>query len=119
KKKKTYNTEDSPVVTHLSTSSALSCLKRGERTGSRIFSWIWSYVKETGESRFDIFKTFGVFQMALKINKGGLGSSATVLNSDPELALAHRLSRRPGTLIAIRSPNDTTSHSSYAHHRFR
>ncbi|KAL5888355.1 hypothetical protein ACKVWM_003662 [Pyricularia oryzae] len=42
KKKKsaqTYNTEDSPVVTHLSTSSALTGLTRGERTGSRIFQW--------------------------------------------------------------------------------
>ena len=40
----TYNTEDSPVVTDLSTSSALTSLTRGERTGSRTFSWIWSYV---------------------------------------------------------------------------
>ena len=35
--KNTYNTKDSPVVTDLSTSLALTCLTRGERTGSRIF----------------------------------------------------------------------------------
>ena len=44
RQKGTYNTEDSPVVTDLSTSSALTSLTRGERTGSRTFSWIWSYV---------------------------------------------------------------------------
>ncbi|KAK4136883.1 hypothetical protein BT67DRAFT_193538 [Trichocladium antarcticum] len=41
---KTYNTRDSPVVTHLSTGLALTGLSRGERTGSRIFLWVWSYV---------------------------------------------------------------------------
>ena len=40
----TYNTEDSPVVTDLSTSSAISRLSRGERTGSRAFYYLWSYV---------------------------------------------------------------------------
>ena len=44
-RKKTYNTKDSPVVTDLSTSLALTSLTRGERTGSRIVSWMWSYVK--------------------------------------------------------------------------
>ena len=43
-RKKTYNTKDSPVVTDLSTSLALTSLTRGERTGSRTFSRIWSYV---------------------------------------------------------------------------
>ena len=43
-KKKTYNTRDSPVVTDPSTSLALTCLSMGERTGSRVFKWIWSYV---------------------------------------------------------------------------
>ena len=46
KGKKTYNTRDSPVVTDPSTSLALTCLSMGERTGSRVFKWIWSYVKE-------------------------------------------------------------------------
>ena len=44
KSAKTYNTEDSLVVTDPTTSSALTSLTRGERTGSRTFSWIWSYV---------------------------------------------------------------------------
>ena len=42
--KKTYNTGDSPVVTHLSTDPALSSLSMGERTGSRVFLEVWSYV---------------------------------------------------------------------------
>ena len=42
---KTYNTEDSLVVTDPTTSSALTSLSRGERTGSRVFLWIWSYVE--------------------------------------------------------------------------
>ncbi|KAL0937361.1 hypothetical protein CTRU02_207092 [Colletotrichum truncatum] len=41
---KTYNTRDSPVVTDLSTSPALSSLTMGERTGSRIVWKVWSYV---------------------------------------------------------------------------
>ncbi|KAH6955903.1 hypothetical protein BKA56DRAFT_603226 [Ilyonectria sp. MPI-CAGE-AT-0026] len=35
--KKTYNSEDSPVVTDPSTNSPLLSLTKGERTGSRIF----------------------------------------------------------------------------------
>ena len=41
---KTYNTGDSPVVTHLSTSPAISSLSRAERTGCRVFYYLWSYV---------------------------------------------------------------------------
>ena len=41
---KTYNTEDSQVVTDPSTNSALSSLSMGERTGSRVFWKLWSYV---------------------------------------------------------------------------
>ena len=44
KKKKAYNTGDSPVVTDPTTSPALSGLTRGERTGSRAFQMVWSYV---------------------------------------------------------------------------
>ena len=42
--KKTYNTRDSPVVTDPSTSLALTGLSMGERTGSRVLQWVWSYV---------------------------------------------------------------------------
>ncbi|AEO60829.1 hypothetical protein MYCTH_2068390, partial [Thermothelomyces thermophilus ATCC 42464] len=41
---KTYNTGASPVVTDLSTNPAISSLTMGERTGSRIFYCLWSYV---------------------------------------------------------------------------
>ncbi|KAK5662552.1 hypothetical protein OQA88_8464 [Cercophora sp. LCS_1] len=43
--KKTYNTKDSLVVTDPTTSLALIGLSMGERTGSRVFQWVWSYVK--------------------------------------------------------------------------
>ena len=43
-KSKTYNTEDSQVVTDPSTNSALSSLSMGERTGSRVLWKLWSYV---------------------------------------------------------------------------
>ncbi|PTB37265.1 hypothetical protein M441DRAFT_110533, partial [Trichoderma asperellum CBS 433.97] len=43
-KEKTYNSRCSPVVTHLTTNLPLIGLTLGERTGSRIFQWIWSYV---------------------------------------------------------------------------
>ena len=46
--KNTYNTKDSPVVTDLSTSLAISSLSRGERTGSRAFYYLWSYVLVEG-----------------------------------------------------------------------
>ena len=54
KKSKTYNTEDSPVVTDLSTSSAVSSLSRGERTGSRVLYCLWSYVPGQDPHRIDI-----------------------------------------------------------------
>ncbi|KAK0624102.1 hypothetical protein B0T14DRAFT_428673, partial [Immersiella caudata] len=44
KHKKTYNTRDSLVVTDPTTSLAVAGLSMGERTGSRIFQCLWSYV---------------------------------------------------------------------------
>jgi hypothetical protein len=41
---KTYNTGDSLVVTDPTTSPAVPSLTKGERTGSRIFLNLWSYV---------------------------------------------------------------------------
>jgi hypothetical protein len=43
---KTYNSGDSLVVTHLTTNPPVHCLYMAERTGSLIFSVLWSYVKE-------------------------------------------------------------------------
>ncbi|KAJ9165526.1 hypothetical protein NKR19_g359 [Coniochaeta hoffmannii] len=43
---RTYDTRDSPVVTHPSTSLAIICLSRGERTGSRVLRCLWSYVED-------------------------------------------------------------------------
>ena len=43
KKIKTYNTRDSLVVTGPTTSLALAGLSMGERTGSRVLQWVWSY----------------------------------------------------------------------------
>jgi hypothetical protein len=43
---KTYNSGDSPVVTHLTTSPPVRCLNRAERTGSLVFNVLWSYVTD-------------------------------------------------------------------------
>jgi hypothetical protein len=45
KKTKTYNSGDSLVVTHLTTNPPVHCLYMAERTGSLIFSVLWSYVQ--------------------------------------------------------------------------
>ncbi|KAI3336343.1 hypothetical protein HD806DRAFT_473385 [Xylariaceae sp. AK1471] len=42
-----YNTKDSLVVTDPTTDSALSGLSMGERTGSRVFQRLWSYMSQT------------------------------------------------------------------------
>ena len=44
KKRKTYNSEDSLVVTHPTTNSPACGLSTAERTGSPIFHTLWSYV---------------------------------------------------------------------------
>ena len=44
REKKTNNTGYSLVVTDPTTNPALTGLTRGERTGSRIFQWVWSFV---------------------------------------------------------------------------
>src|SRR6188474_3110979 len=46
KEEETYNTKDSLVVTDPTTSLALTGLSMGERTGSRVPQWVWSYVLE-------------------------------------------------------------------------
>ncbi|KAF2788045.1 hypothetical protein K505DRAFT_395440 [Melanomma pulvis-pyrius CBS 109.77] len=54
KKSKTYNSRDSPMVTHLTTSPPVSCLCKAERTGSPIFMILWSYVLELSSSSIHI-----------------------------------------------------------------
>ena len=44
--KKTYNSGDSLVVTHLTTSPPVHCLSKAERTGSPVLSVLWSYVED-------------------------------------------------------------------------
>ena len=46
KKKKTYNSRYSLVVTDPTTNQPLGSLTRGERTGSRVFYQVWSYVED-------------------------------------------------------------------------
>ena len=43
---KTYNSGNSPVVTHLTTNPPVNCLSRAEQTGSRVVNVLWSYVVE-------------------------------------------------------------------------
>jgi hypothetical protein len=47
---KTYNTGDSLVVTDPTTNPALRSLTMGERTGSRIFYELWSYVIDVDDA---------------------------------------------------------------------
>jgi hypothetical protein len=58
KKSKTYNSGYSLVVTHLTTNPPVHCLSTAERTGSSIFSVLWSYVKECGcgKTRYHKFR---------------------------------------------------------------
>ncbi|KUM60799.1 hypothetical protein ACN42_g6320 [Penicillium freii] len=44
KRTKTYNSEDSLVVTHPTTNSPACGLSTAERTGSPVFHTLWSYV---------------------------------------------------------------------------
>jgi hypothetical protein len=44
KKRKTYSSRDSHVVTHRSTNLPFNCLCMAERTGCPVFSWLWPYV---------------------------------------------------------------------------
>ncbi|KAK1955921.1 hypothetical protein LY78DRAFT_728550, partial [Colletotrichum sublineola] len=44
----TYNTRYSLVVTDPNTNPAITGLSMGERTGSRVSLWVWSYVTEDG-----------------------------------------------------------------------
>ena len=44
-KNKTYNSEDSLVVTHPTTNSPACGLSTAERTGSPVFHTLWSYVR--------------------------------------------------------------------------
>jgi hypothetical protein len=63
KHKKTYNSGYSPVVTHLTTNPPVHCLSTAERTGSSIFSVLWSYVEEQDMMYYyNVNKTGGVRQ---------------------------------------------------------
>ncbi|KAJ6184931.1 hypothetical protein N7519_006232 [Penicillium mononematosum] len=49
---KTYNSEDSLVVTHPTTNSPACGLSTAERTGSPVFHTLWSYVLVQVRDRF-------------------------------------------------------------------
>ncbi|KOS40957.1 hypothetical protein ACN38_g8169 [Penicillium nordicum] len=50
-KNKTYNSEDSLVVTHPTTNSPACGLSTAERTGSPVLHTLWSYVCDSKVSR--------------------------------------------------------------------
>ncbi|KAK0749737.1 hypothetical protein B0T18DRAFT_323702, partial [Schizothecium vesticola] len=52
KKKRTYSTRDSLVVTDPTTSLAISGLSMGERTGSRVFHYLWPYVHSHAQKQY-------------------------------------------------------------------
>ena len=51
KKKETYNTGDSLVVTDPTTNLAVAGLSMGEQTGSRALQHLWSYVAEAATTK--------------------------------------------------------------------
>jgi hypothetical protein len=53
KQKKTYNNRYSPVVTHPSTNLSVTGLSMGERTGSRVLQYLWSYVIDVRAGELD------------------------------------------------------------------
>ncbi|KAH6949481.1 hypothetical protein DER45DRAFT_623925 [Fusarium avenaceum] len=57
---KTYNSGDSLVVTDPTTNTPVSGLTMGERTGSRIFHYLWSYVQEGMDLRAICYSYAGI-----------------------------------------------------------
>jgi hypothetical protein len=81
---KTYNSGDSPVVTHLTTSPPVRCLNRAERTGSLVFNVLWSYVEELGGNRKYIAGTVHLcvlkrVSMAESVRCGVVGKHSSAL----------------------------------------
>ncbi|KAK1573926.1 uncharacterized protein LY79DRAFT_524902, partial [Colletotrichum navitas] len=70
---KTYNTKDSLVVTDPTTSLALTGLSMGERTGSRILRWVWSYVVDSAPKEAHIVERWGLRRRIVSL----LGSGST------------------------------------------
>ncbi|OTB19480.1 hypothetical protein K445DRAFT_53455, partial [Daldinia sp. EC12] len=87
--KKTYNTGDSLVVTDPTTSPAVSSLSMGERTGSRVFCFLWSYVEEGGciDIDIDIFLERRQGDEPITTRRPRL-FSFTLLRSNPKLEAA-------------------------------
>ena len=59
KNMKTYNSEDSLVVTHPTTNSPACGLSTAERTGSPVFHTLWSYVLETAPEKVIEYEILG------------------------------------------------------------
>ena len=92
-KKKTYNTRDSLVVTHPTTSLAVAGLSRGERTGSRVFRCLWSYVLVGANSAGHIPESTGLCELV----KYGTSTSIIDINLSLTIGLAQpRVSGRRG-----------------------
>ena len=60
-KKITYNSRCSLVVTDPTTNLPVGSLSMGERTGSRIFYRLWSYVQELGSILLITISTGGIW----------------------------------------------------------
>ncbi|RMZ69992.1 PA domain-containing [Pyrenophora seminiperda CCB06] len=58
KEQKTYNSGDSPVVTHLTTNPPVHRLSTAERTGSAIVDVLWSYVIWGGKIKINKYMLF-------------------------------------------------------------
>jgi hypothetical protein len=70
KKLKTYNSGDSPILTNSTTNPPVHCLYMAERTGSLVFSVLWSYVKRHDNSTVYIHVAHPTASEALRARHG-------------------------------------------------
>ncbi|KAJ5773059.1 hypothetical protein N7457_007955, partial [Penicillium paradoxum] len=93
-KRKTYNSEDSLVVTHPTTNSPACGLSTAERTGSPIFHTLWSRgyrVRIRLAPTTPIFKTLGL----APIGKGEQKEKTKTYNSEDSLVVTHPTTNSP------------------------
>ncbi|KAK2037609.1 hypothetical protein LZ31DRAFT_480694, partial [Colletotrichum somersetense] len=89
---KTYNTRYSLVVTDPTTNPALTGLSMGERTGSRVLQWVWSYVSIYFSESLDIVTLLSQsmpLTVAVSEKKKVTGLRFSILHHSPSLAPHH------------------------------
>ena len=126
---KTYNSGDSPVVTHLTTNPPVKCLNIAEQTGCVVFTFLWSYVKDLQLVKIYIFALllglawteqaqFGqgslVFNALWPYAKDWGAFYAHQLGVLSGLGSLHRVSCARQWMVRPTSSSDTIAHASTA-----